>query len=732
VERFSFDVNRLTTAQEVKQMVEMKTGIAPARQRLHSPVAGHRMLDDYSTLEEEGITAGCNLSVCFKLDGGGDTENRGRSPTGTSKSSHGFHVNQASRRQDDDQIDGEEADDLQGLIRSAVKDKSMQTTYIQILKDEGFDSAKSLEDYEVDGLVKDFGIRPGHARSIVREVPNWIPQLVSVCNHCEDRRQKLLILPVKMSSSLQLLRRKIFEHYQEDFVFVCADTEIQRSQENEAINSFFKNKRGTDIPTIDIQFLNGFVPVSMRQRHSTGGSVSSQRSRDFSPSLVDSPEQDRSGICNSSKTDRDVAAVSINGPSSFREVSNATNVRGVLGSTEDTASNDRLMNENAHQLDGLLSVEKAGSQLGNVLPPVEPSVTAIVSESSDPLEPVPSVEQVIDPIDPVPSTELVEPSTSTVAAEGSDPIHSSPLTEQVEPLSSTVAAEVSFPDQPMAENDGETEGLGAVVSLCSIQGQEDEALEEKGTTEFGADSELNVGVYGLSLTREDPGDSSRVSSERQDLNPARSTLVVSSVFKGSLTFVTAASPTQEIDGSTTTDHDSQLQATAQAITVSSGSTVIASKKKRQRNRSRNRKSSATVNFTTRTKHEECPPDSFPETSEVSNPTTTSASLPESSRVATRDDKESDVGSLHSDSTDMRAAYKDGPRQDSSGLDALLLQIVDTSSDVPVMPADVPVSRSVAEQISLPRPASCPVSSSTRAEENNNQPVTVLSRDRVSN
>ena len=174
--------------------------------------------------------------------------------------SHSSGTCQAPRREEEDITDDEELHDLQGLIRSAIGDKSMQTTCFQILKDMGFDSASSLEGYKVDGLTA-VGIRPGHAHSIIREVPNWIRQPVRLC--CGEHRQYFLILPVKMSSSLQRLRCKISELYREDFVFICADTEIKKSQENEAISAFYKSKEDTSVPTIDIQFLNGMFRLTI-------------------------------------------------------------------------------------------------------------------------------------------------------------------------------------------------------------------------------------------------------------------------------------------------------------------------------------------------------------------------------------------------------------------------------------------------------------------------------------
>ena len=425
-------------------------------------------------------------------------------------------------------------------------------------------------------------------------------------------------------------------------------------------------------------FCEGFVPIPLRQRHSTSGSVSSQRSLDRSP-LMEATEQDRSELCNSSTTDRRVATVSIGRSASFREANNPTNAEGgELGSTVDTTSRDHPIDENAPRLDNLPSMEQMEPQLGNV----------------------PTMEEVEPQPDNVPPMEQVELSITADVAEGSDRI------------------------EPMPENDRETERPDAIFSPGPIQGQEDgqeESLEGRESSEFGADSEPNVEtrirVDGLPLGREEPSGSAHVSFSSSDLtggvrqnlavaDSATSTAVDSAVSRASVTTVpSAASPSYETNASGTTANGDNLEldatATEQAVVVSSGSSITG-KKNRRRNRRRTRRSSATVHLITGSEHEDVPLHSSTARSEVS-----------------------DVGSLHSDSTDIRAAYKDSQREESSEQDMPLLQRADTSSDIPVMPVHVPVGSSCSKRNRfVPTPDSRPLQENAQANENNTPPVAV--------
>ena len=151
-------------------------------------------------------------------------------------------------------MDDGEQDDLQGLIRFAIRGTSVQAC-LRILEDKGFESVKSLRGATVDGLIA-IGLKEGYAHSIVREVPNWIPRRVRLRCCTDEAPQSIRVLTVKMNSSLQHLRCTIAQHFQEDFVFICEDAEIEDDQESQTISEFYSKEDGS-IPIIDIQFLSG-------------------------------------------------------------------------------------------------------------------------------------------------------------------------------------------------------------------------------------------------------------------------------------------------------------------------------------------------------------------------------------------------------------------------------------------------------------------------------------------
>ena len=300
-----------------------------------------------------------------------------------------------------------------------------------------------------------------------------------------------------------------------------------------------------------------------------------------------------------------------------------------------------------------------------------------------------------------------------------------PPKKQVEPSITADVADGSVPLGAMLENESELDRLDSVFLSGPVHDQEDgqeESLGRRESGEFGGESERNIetrtAVDGLAETVEEPG----ANHDSTAADSATSTVEASAVARpSSTTVLTAASPPLQTNASsnaaTSDDSELDISVTKQTVTVPVEPPGTRTSNERRNGRER---SSVTPQLPARSQGEDVPEPSSAAMPEVSSSEFTSPSLPGPTSgvsVTTRFGQESDVGSLHSDSTDIRAAYKD------SSASMYLLQETDSSCDIPVMPAHESIQPSESRTNRfVPTPASGPVEANAQTNSNNTPPV----------